>query len=64
MSWGAIVVGTISAVVSYSSAEKNRRLAKGQAEDAEIAQKKAKAQLDKEKAAYKATKLKKQKITL
>ena len=53
MSWGAIVVGTIGAVVSYSSAEKNRKLAEGQAEDAKTAQGKAQAQLEKEKAAYK-----------
>lgn len=53
MSWGAIVVGTIGAVASYSSAEKNRKLAEGQAEDAKTAQGKAQAQLEKEKAAYK-----------
>ena len=53
MSWGAIVVGTIGAIASYSSAEKNRRLAEGQATDAKTAQGKAQAQLEKEKAAYK-----------
>ena len=58
MSWGAIVVGVVGAGISAYNASKNRELAKGQAEDAETEQKEAKAQLEKEKAAYKATKLK------
>ena len=58
MSWGAIVVGTIGAVVSYTNAEKNRRLAEDMAEDAKIAQAKAQAQLEKEKEAYKSMRIK------
>tara|TARA_R100000656_G_scaffold1161_1_gene2254 strand:- start:900 stop:1709 length:810 start_codon:yes stop_codon:yes gene_type:complete len=52
MSWGAIVVGVIGTGVSYLQSEKNRNMAEGMSEDALKAQKKAQAQLDKEKAAY------------
>ena len=58
MSWGAIVVGVVGAGVSAYNASKNRKLAEGQATDAKTARDKAKAQLDREKAAYRATKLK------
>ena len=58
MSWGAIAVGTIGAVVSYGQAGRNRRDARIAAEDAKTARDAAKAQLDKEKEAYKAIKLK------
>ena len=55
--WGAIVVGVIGAGVSLHSASKNRDLAEGQATDAETARKKAQAQLEKEKAAYRNMKI-------
>ena len=57
MSWGAIVVGVVGAGVSAYNASKNRELAEGQAEDAETARKTAKAQLEKEKAAYRNMKI-------
>ena len=58
MSWGAIAVGTIGAVVSYGQAGRNRADARIAAKEAKTARDAAKAQLDKEKEAYKAIKLK------
>tara|TARA_R110002020_G_scaffold293430_1_gene508798 strand:+ start:561 stop:1292 length:732 start_codon:yes stop_codon:yes gene_type:complete len=58
MSWGGIAVGVIGSVVSGVQAASNRELAAGQAREAKIARDKAKEQLDREKAAYRATKLK------
>ena len=54
MSWGLIVVSAVGAGVSMVNASKNRKLAEGQANDAEIAQQESQAKLDKQKAEYKA----------
>ena len=60
MSFGAIVVAGIGAAVSYSQAEKNRKLASDQAKDAKETQEKAQAQLEKEKQAYRNMQIKNQ----
>ena len=57
MSWGAIVVGGITAVGGMISANKNRQMAAGQARDAKIEREKQQDILDKQKAEYKALKL-------
>jgi len=54
VSWGLIVVSAVGAGVSMYNASKNRKIAEGQANDAEIAQQESQAKLDKQKAEYKA----------
>ena len=49
-----IVVATVGAGVSMYNASKNRKIAEGQASDAEIAQQEQQVKLDKQKAEYKA----------
>jgi len=58
MAWGAVVVGGIGMIVSYSQSQENKKEAQRMSRDAKIARDEAKKQLDKEKAAYRATKLK------
>ena len=53
MSWGAIVVGGIGAIVSGISAGKNREMAEGQYETSLTFQKEQQAKLDKQKEEYK-----------
>ena len=56
MSWGAIVVGVVSAGVQMYSASENRKTAEGVAEQARIDRLAEQAKLDKQKAKYAAMK--------
>ena len=56
MSWGAIVVGGITAVGGMISANKNRAAAEGVADEARIERQAQQAKLDTQKAEYKAMK--------
>ena len=60
-SWGMVAVGVgtaISGFITANQAEKNRNLAKGMADDAEIREAEAAAILEKDKAAYRNMKFK------
>ena len=58
MSWGALIVSGIGYAVNYSNSQKNIDKAEGMAADAEKAQKKAQAQLAKEKESYRSMQIK------
>lgn len=56
MSWGAIVVGTVGAIVGGVNSAKNREAAEGMAEEARIEREKQQDLLNAQKAEYKAMK--------